>query len=59
MGLDLLSGGLGRETVCKKTSFSYTRVYPKVPGLAAWSENCKWKNSLPLDAFLSLFDESV
>jgi len=20
----------------------YTRVYPKVSGLAAWSENCKW-----------------
>jgi hypothetical protein len=19
-----------------------TKVYPKVPGLAAWSENCKW-----------------
>jgi hypothetical protein len=19
-----------------------TRVYPKVSGLAAWSENCKW-----------------
>jgi hypothetical protein len=25
-----------------------TRVYPKVPGLAAWSENCKWYSSLPL-----------
>jgi hypothetical protein len=27
-----------------------TRVYPKVSGLAAWSENCKWYSSLPLDA---------
>jgi len=27
-----------------------TRVYPKLSGLAAWSENCKWYSSLPLDA---------
>jgi hypothetical protein len=27
----------------------HTRVYPKVTGLAAWSENCKWYSSLPLD----------
>jgi hypothetical protein len=26
------------------------RVYPKVSGLAAWSENCKWYSSLPLGA---------
>jgi hypothetical protein len=26
---------------------SYTRVYPKVSGLTAWSENCKWYSSLP------------
>jgi hypothetical protein len=37
----------------------YTRVYPKVSGLAAWSENCKWYSSLPLDAVVSLFCESV
>jgi hypothetical protein len=24
------------------------RVYPKVSGPAAWSENCKWYNSLAL-----------
>jgi hypothetical protein len=30
-------------------------VYPKVSGLAAWSENCKWYNSLPLGAVGSLF----
>jgi hypothetical protein len=30
-------------------------VYPKVPGLAAWSENCKWYSSLPLGAVVSLF----
>jgi hypothetical protein len=24
-----------------------TRVYPKVSGLATWSENCKWYSSLP------------
>jgi len=26
------------------------RVYPKVSGLATWSENCKWYSSLPLGA---------
>jgi hypothetical protein len=26
----------------------YKRLYPKVSGLAAWSENCKWYSSLPL-----------
>jgi len=31
------------------------RVYPKVPGLATWSENCKWYSSLPLDEVVSLF----
>jgi hypothetical protein len=34
-----------------------TRVYPKVSGLAAWNENCKWYNSLPLGAVVSLFYE--
>jgi hypothetical protein len=28
----------------------HMRVYPKVSGLAAWSENCKWYSSLPLGA---------
>jgi hypothetical protein len=27
---------------------SFMRVYPKVSGLAAWSENCKWYSSLLL-----------
>jgi hypothetical protein len=36
-----------------------TRVCPKVSGLAAWSENCKWYSFLPLDAVVSLFCESV
>jgi hypothetical protein len=31
----------------------------KIPGLAAWSENCKWYSSLTLDAVVSLFSESV
>jgi hypothetical protein len=30
-------------------------VYPKVSGLTAWSENCKWYSSLPLGAVVSLF----
>jgi hypothetical protein len=34
-------------------------VYPKVSGLAAWSENCKWYSSLPLGAVVSLFCERV
>jgi hypothetical protein len=36
---------------------SCTRVYPKVSGLDAWSENCKWYSSLPLGALMSLFCE--
>jgi hypothetical protein len=39
--------------------FVTTRVYPKVSGLAAWSENWKWYSSLPLGAIVSLFYESV
>jgi len=37
---------------------SYTNVYPKVSGLAAWSENCKWCSSLLLGATVLLFCES-
>jgi hypothetical protein len=37
----------------------HRRVYPKVSGLAAWSENCKWYSSLPLGEVASLFCESV
>jgi hypothetical protein len=37
----------------------FRRVYPKVSGLAAWSENCKWYSSLPLGAVVSLSCESV
>jgi hypothetical protein len=36
-----------------------TYVYPKVSGLAAWSDNCKWYSSLLLDVVVSLFCESV
>jgi hypothetical protein len=36
-----------------------TRVYPKVSGLATWSEKCKWYSSLPLGAVVWLFRESV
>jgi hypothetical protein len=28
----------------------YTRLYPKVSGLAAWSENCKWYVQLSVGA---------
>jgi hypothetical protein len=37
----------------------YTRLYQKISGLAASSENCKWYSSLPLGAVVSLFCESV
>jgi hypothetical protein len=37
----------------------FTKVYPKVSGLAAWSENCKGYCSLPLGAVVSLFCELV
>jgi hypothetical protein len=30
------------------------RMYPKVSGLAAWRENCKWYRSLPIGAVVSL-----
>jgi len=39
--------------------FQSMRVYPNVSGLVAWSKNCKWYNSLPLGAIVSLFCESV
>jgi len=34
------------------------RMYPKVFGLAAWNENCKWYCSLALRAVVALFYES-
>jgi hypothetical protein len=43
----------------KRPIWKYMTVYPKVSGLAAWSENCKWYSSLPLGAVVSLFYESV
>jgi hypothetical protein len=39
--------------------YPYKRICPKVSGLVAWSENCKWYNSPPLDSVVSLFRESV
>jgi len=37
----------------------HTMAYPKVSGLAARSENCRWYRSLPLGTVLSLFCGSV
>jgi hypothetical protein len=50
-----------RITIHKVTSIfvMHARMYPKVSGLAAWSENCKWYCSLPVGAVVSLFCESV
>jgi hypothetical protein len=43
----------------KGLKIQHRRVYTKVTGMAAWSENCKWYSSLPLGAVVSLFCESV
>jgi hypothetical protein len=54
------TGRLERELQMVKlsaTGYTCTRVYPKVSGLAAWSENCKCYSSLPLVAVVSLFCE--
>jgi hypothetical protein len=70
MGRDVCVPGMGRHNLehthflnawftTFHTSSGFTRVYPKVSGLAVWSENCKWYSSLPLDAVVSLFCESV
>jgi hypothetical protein len=52
-------GGNQKGTAAERDCNDNTRVYRKVPGLAAWSENCKWYSSLPLSAVVSLFCESV
>jgi hypothetical protein len=41
----------------QKNWLQHTRVYPKVSGLAVWSENRKCYSSLPLGAVASLFCE--
>jgi len=38
-----------------QSAWSYTRVYPKVSGLAAWRENYKWYSSLPLGVVVCYF----
>jgi hypothetical protein len=43
--------------ITQRKAFTYTRVYPKVSGLAAWSENCKWYSSVPLSAVVSQSSE--
>jgi hypothetical protein len=49
----------GGEDYSRMTYVGITRVYLDVSGLAPWSENCKWYSSLPLNAVVSLFCESV
>jgi hypothetical protein len=55
---NVLNVGAEVELNSGKTA-SHVRQYPKVSGLAAWSENCRWYTSLPLGAIVSLFCESV
>jgi hypothetical protein len=47
------------ETTAQHWLIETMRVYPKVSGLAAWSENCKLYSSLPLGAVVLLFCESA
>jgi hypothetical protein len=47
------------ETHTHTHTHTQTLMYPKVSGVAAWSENCKWYSSLLLGAVVSLFCESV
>jgi len=51
--------GLHGAHVNGNKQYKCSCVYSKVSGLAAWRENCKWYNSVPLDAVVSLFCESV
>jgi hypothetical protein len=44
-----------RNTSIFSAWFTITKVYPKVSGLAAWSENCKWYNPLLLGAAYRYF----
>jgi len=40
--MNYATGGRGGfSEVYKRQSMQQTRVYPKVSGLAAWSDNCK------------------
>jgi len=50
--------GMCLRSFCSHHEYS-RRVYPKVSGLATWSENYKWYSFLPLGAVVSLFCESV
>jgi hypothetical protein len=56
-GISILKDLCVHRIVTKKSR--YTRVYPKVSGLAIRSENCKLYSSLPLGAVVSLFCKSV
>jgi hypothetical protein len=52
-------GGQGPpRAVAPRKKKKKKKAYPKVSGLAAWSENCKWYSCLS-PGELSLFCESV
>jgi hypothetical protein len=57
--ISALKSSLSYFTLPSLQYFNYKKVYPKVSELAAWSENCEWYSSLPLDAVVSLFCVSV
>jgi hypothetical protein len=56
MHKNVAGGGDGLQ---KRRVAANTRVYPKVAGLAAWNQNCKWQSSVPIRAVVSLFCELV
>jgi hypothetical protein len=56
---ELSQGKMECELYDESLGEDSTWVYPKVSGLAAWSENCKWYSSLPLGAVVTLFCQSV
>jgi hypothetical protein len=47
------------EEISYPAPHAYTKVHPKISGLVAWSEKCKWYSFLPLRTVVSLFCESV
>jgi hypothetical protein len=58
-GLKKTHNGQHRNLYSSPNIVRNARMCPKVSGLAAWSENCKWYSPLLLSAVVSLFCESV
>jgi hypothetical protein len=57
--MSLSRGCADSKQISYETTRMHPRVYRKVSGLTAWSDNCKWYSSLPLVVVVSLLCESV